>query len=539
MIAIIIVINRSVKILLLLLLQTLVFYTLQSSSTFFPKFSQIKMKVAYESLAKTYTRLHNFNHLSSITSWDSSVNMPTKGAEARANALAELQVLMHEIKSDPKIKDLIAEAEQDSSLTTEEKANLREIKLDWTLSNCLPKELVERQSLVTAKCEHEWRTQRAKHDWEGFSANLKPVVQVSIEEAKILQSVLGTETPYDALMAKYEPGQSSARIRKLFGELRPKISALIREARDKQAKEEFTRPKGPFSTQKQKELGLEVMALVGFDFEGGRLDVSKHPFCGGVPEDVRLTTRYNEEDFIQSLMGVIHETGHARYEQNLPREWLSQPVGKARSMGIHESQSLFFEMQMGRSAEFLRLIQPLIVKHFGEDPAFELDNLVKLYTRVKPDFIRVDADELTYPLHVILRFEIEEALMNEKMTVDDIPRVWAEKMKEYLDVDTTNNFKDGCMQDIHWPLGAFGYFPTYTLGAMYAAQYAHFLKQKFGAAEFKRRIETGDFADVFTWLRENIWSKGRLLQTEDLVTQATGEPLNPDYYLEHLRSRYL
>lgn len=497
------------------------------------------MKVAYEALAKTYTRLHNFNHLSSITSWDSSVNMPTKGAQARANALAELQVLMHEIKSDPKIKDLIAEAEQDSSLSVEEKANLREIKLDWTLSNCLPKELVERQSLVTAKCEHEWRTQRANHDWEGFVANFKPVVAVSIEEAKILQSVLGTETPYDALMAKYEPGQTSARIRQLFGDLRPRITELIRQALDKQAKEEVVRPKGPFSTEKQKALGLEVMKLVGFDFDAGRLDVSKHPFCGGVPEDVRITTRYNEEDFIQSLMGVIHETGHARYEQNLPREWLSQAVGKARSMGIHESQSLFFEMQMGRSAEFLRLIQPLIVKHFGEDPAFATDNLIKLYTRVKPDFIRVDADELTYPLHVILRFEIEEALMNEKMTVEEIPRVWAEKMREYLGVETADNFKDGCMQDIHWSLGAFGYFPTYTLGAMYAAQYAHHLKEKLGEAEFKRRIESGAFEDIFAYLREKIWQQGRLLPTEELIVQATGEPLNPTYYLEHLRARYL
>lgn len=279
------------------------------------------------------------------------------------------------------------------------------------------------------------------------------------------------------------------------------------------------------------------MRLIGFDFDAGRLDVSSHPFCGGVPEDVRITTRYNEDDFMESLMGVIHETGHALYEQNLPQNYLSQPVGRARSMGIHESQSLFFEMQIGRSPEFIKLIRPLIVKHFGDDPAFEVDNLQKLYNKVKPDFIRVDADELTYPLHVILRFEIEEAIINGKMSPDDIPRVWNEKMSEYLGVDTSNNFKNGCMQDIHWTDGSFGYFPTYTLGAMYAAQYGHFLRRKF--PDFNEMIASGDFHQIFGWLRENIWTQGSMYSTEELIIRATGESLNPSYYLEHLRSRYL
>jgi carboxypeptidase Taq len=505
--------------------------------TFFFTNSIAMSLTAYQSLSKIYVRLHNFSHLSSIASWDSAANMPTKGAEARANALAEVQMMMHSLKSDPKVKELIEAAETDSSLTSEERANLREIKLDWTFTNCLPESLVEQKSLLGSKCEHEWRTQRANNDWDNFLINLKPVVELSIQEAKILQKELGTETPYDALMAKYEPGQSSQRIRQLFNDLRPTISQYIRQAIAKQATETVLQPVGPFSIEKQKALGLDVMKLIGFDFDAGRLDVSKHPFCGGVPEDVRITTRYNEDDFMESLMGVIHETGHARYEQNLPRQWVNQPAGRARSMGIHESQSLFFEMQLGRSTEFITLIQPLIIQHFGNDPAFEIENLVKLYTRVKADYIRVDADELTYPLHVILRFEIEEALMNEKMSVEDIPRVWNEKMQEYLGVDTVDNYKNGCMQDIHWTDGSFGYFPTYTLGAMYAAQYAHFLKQKL--PNFSANVRSGEFEEIFTWLRENIWSKASLLTTEELVVQATGEPLNPAYYLEHLRSRYL
>jgi carboxypeptidase Taq len=483
-----------------------------------------------------YARLHNFNHLAAITSWDSSANMPPKGAEARANALAELALLTHSIKSDPTIKTLLEEAAQES-LSAEEQSNLREIRKDWTFTNCLPQELVERKTLLGSKCEHAWRTQRANNDWSGFLENFRPVLAASIEEARILQEELQTETPYDALMAKYEPGQRSSVIRRLFNDLRPSITAMIKEAVAKQSQEVVVKPTGPFPVQKQKDLGLEIMKLIGFDFEGGRLDVSMHPFCGGVPEDVRITTRYSEEDFMKSLMGVIHETGHARYEQNLPHNWVNQPVGKARSMGIHESQSLFFEMQLGRSPEFIKLIRPLIIKNFGDDPAFELDNLAKLYTRVKTDFIRVEADELTYPLHVILRFEIEEALINGQLAVDDIPRVWEEKMKEYLGVDTHDNFKNGCMQDIHWALGAFGYFPTYTLGAMYAAQYAHFLKRQF--PNFHANVENGQFEEIFAWLKENIWSKGSLLTTEELVVRATGEPLNPAYYLEHLRSRYL
>lgn len=494
------------------------------------------MLTSYTALSKIYSRIHSLSHLASIASWDSSANMPTKGAEARGNALAEISLVIHGLKSDKNIKNLLDEAEKEE-LDEKQRSNLREIRYDWLYTNGLPEELVEKKSLLGSKCEHAWRTQRASNDWNGFLENFKPVVDASIEEAKLLQSQVGTQSPYDALMGKYEPGQSSTKIRELFNTMRPTITEFIKEAVAKQAQETVIQPKGPFSIEKQKALGLEIMTLLGFDFDAGRLDVSKHPFCGGVPEDVRITTRYNEEDFMESLMGVIHETGHARYEQNLPRDWVAQPGGHARSMGIHESQSLFFEMQIGRSAEFIQLIQPLVIKHFGNDPAFELTNLVKLYNRVKADYIRVDADELTYPMHVILRFEIEEALMNGTMTAEQIPDTWNAKMKEYLGVDTVGNYKNGCIQDIHWTDGSFGYFPTYTLGAMYAAQWAHHLKTLH--PHFSEMIASGNFETIFAWLRENIWSQGSLLTTEELVMKATGEPLNPQYYLDHLRNRYL
>jgi carboxypeptidase Taq len=230
--------------------------------------------------------------------------MPPKGAEARANALAEVSLIIHGIKSDKQIKSLIEQAEQEE-LSSVERANLREIKLDWTFTNCLPEELVEQKSLLGSKCEHGWRTQRANNDWDGFLVNFKPVVDLSIREAQILQKELQTASPYDALMSKFEPGQNSEVIRKLFNDLRPTLTTYIKEALAKQSQEEVIKPKGPFAIEKQKALGLDIMKLIGFDFEAGRLDVSKHPFCGGVAEDVRITTRYNEEDFMESLMGVV------------------------------------------------------------------------------------------------------------------------------------------------------------------------------------------------------------------------------------------
>ncbi len=223
--------------------------------------------------------------------------MPPKGAAARGRALAEVSLIIHGLKSDKSIKDLIDQAESED-LSDSQKANLREIRRDWLYTNGLPEDLVEKKSLLSSKCEHAWRTQRAENDWEGFLVNFKPVLEASIEEAKLLQAQLGTETPYDALMGKYEPGQSSSTIRKLFNEMRPLITEMIKDAVKKQSEETSIEPKGPFPIEKQKALGLEIMSLLGFDFDAGRLDVSKHPFCGGVPEDVRITTRYNEDDFM-------------------------------------------------------------------------------------------------------------------------------------------------------------------------------------------------------------------------------------------------
>jgi carboxypeptidase Taq len=324
----------------------------------------------------------------------------------------------------------------------------------------------------------------------------------------------------------------------LFSDVKSWLPEMIDQAIEKQSAEKFIEPQGRFPSETQKALGLDVMKLLQFDFEHGRLDESVHPFCGGVPSDVRITTRYDEQEFVQSLMGIVHETGHARYEQGLPKSLAGLPSGEARSMGIHESQSLFFEMQVGRHDAFIAHLARLAGQHFtGHDAnLFSQDNFQKLYTRVKKDFIRVDADELTYPAHVILRYEIERDLINGQIKHTDIPELWDLKMQSYLGLSTKDNYKNGCMQDIHWTDGAFGYFPSYTLGAMYAAQFMASMKQ---SVDVDSAIQSGDLTPIFTWLSDNIWSKGSLLTTDELVKQATGETLNATYFKQHLKTRYL
>jgi carboxypeptidase Taq len=491
---------------------------------------------ALDTLNATFRRLHHFGHLASIASWDQAAMMPPKGNEARAEAMAELEVLMHQTLTDPALRVQFEAAAAAAHLSDAEQASLREMRREWLQVNRLPQQLVEAKSLAGARCEHAWRTQRKANDWKGFLGNFSEVVKLARQEAKLLADATGT-TPYEALMDKFEPGMREDAITTLFGEVKNWLPDLISTVIARQRGETVVAATGPFPIDQQRALGVDVMGLLGFDFEGGRLDISTHPFCGGVPQDVRITTRYLDSTFAPSLMGIIHETGHARYEQRLPRDTLHLPVGRARSMGIHESQSLSFEMQLARSPAFAQLIAPLVSKHLGDQPGFDPANLARMITRVKRGFIRVDADELTYPAHVILRFEIERALISGEIEAEDIPALWSDKMMAYLAVDVAGNFENGCMQDIHWPMGMFGYFPSYTLGAMYAAQY--FATIRTLHPDLDTRIASGDLSPVMNWLDANIWSQASRWTTEELVIRATGEPLNASHFRKHLESRYL
>ena len=490
---------------------------------------------AYQELTRHWTRLHRFGHLYSMASWDRAAMMPPKGSQARAQALAEMDSLLHRLRTEPRLADLLAQAGKES-LDDAARSNLREIRRDWKSSNALPPDLVEAKSLAGSRCEHDWRLQRPAGDWAGFLGNFREVLRLAREEAKYLAESSGL-APYDALMDQFEPGMTSTEVTRIFGDLQAWLPGLVSAVRDKQASKPVVEPDAPFPKAAQRALSLDVMALLDFDFEAGRLDESAHPFSGGVPEDTRLTTRYREDDFVQSLMGTIHETGHARYEQNLPRESLGQPIARARSMAIHESQSLSFEMQLGRSSAFIGLIAPLLRKHLGAQPAFETENLQALLTRVEPGLIRVDADELSYPAHVILRYGIEKRLIEGEIEAEDIPALWDDGMAALLGVDTRGNFRDGCMQDVHWSAGLFGYFPCYTLGAMYAAQW--FATIRRGAPDLDARVARGELAPLFDWLRTNIWRQASRWTTGELAMRASGETLNPIHFRRHLETRYL
>ncbi len=492
---------------------------------------------AYSELSGHFGRIAALSNAVGILQWDSDVMMPKGAAETRADSMALLHVLRHGLVTDPRIGDWLAGAEGDASLGTWEQANLREIRRVWTVETALPADLVEASSKAISACEMRWRQARADADFAGLLPYLTEVLNLQRQIGRAKGEKLGL-SPYDALLNDYEPGGHSARIDALFDDLAAFLPGFTQEAMAVQAHRPALEPlEGPFTTETQRALGLRLMAALGYDFERGRLDISTHPFCGGADNDVRITTRYDEADFTKALMGVLHETGHALYEQGRPQGYLNQPVGAARGMSVHESQSLLMEMQACRSRQFLAYAAPLMREAFGgSGPAWEAEAMWRRYTRVEPGFIRVDADEVTYPAHVILRYRLEKALIAGEMTLADLPSAWNDGMKALLGVAVPDD-RRGCLQDIHWPSGGWGYFPTYTLGAMTAAQI-------FDAAcraepGILPGIGRGDFAPLVGWLRANIHGKGSLLSTDDLLTEATGRPLDAAVFKAHLRRRYL
>ena len=496
------------------------------------------MTTSYQKLEEINKRIHNFSHLGSILSLDEAVNMPAGSGDARAESISELYAYISEVKQNPEIKELIEKAKSED-LNELQKANLDLMDAGWKKSNVLSSDFVRKSSLTKMKCEQAWRKLRGENNWNEFKPYMEEVVALIREEADLRSADTGLGL-YDSLLDLYEPGLRSSEVDEIFNQLVAELPTLRDEIIEHQQSKPFIKPEGPFATENQKALGVEIMNAMGFDFNRGRLDVSHHPFCGGVPEDVRLTTRYSEEDFTESLMGIVHETGHARYEQSLPRTWISQPLGQSRGMAIHEGQSLFFEMQMGRSREFIQFALPLMKKHLykgGNEEAWSEENMTRLYQYVTPGYIRVDADEVTYPFHVILRYEIERDILDRKIDVKDLPEVWDAKMQEYLGLSTKDNYKDGLMQDVHWPAGSMGYFPTYTLGAIVASQLFSTLESS--QPNVRSEMAKGNFTNVNKWLEENVWSHGSRYSVQDLMMKVTGKKLNAETFINHLKKRYL
>ncbi len=498
--------------------------------------------MSYQLLEEHHRRLSHLRHSEAILSWDEAAVMPAGGGDARADALATLRGIIHERATEPRLEEWFERAEQErTTLDAWQAANLREMRREWLRATAIPQQLVEATSRAETRSEQAWRTRRAANDWAGFLPLLEEVVKLKREVGAAIGDKLGLDA-YDALLDGYEPGARRAQIQPLFSRLRSFLPAFIDAVIEKQAREVVLSPSGPFPVERQRWLGLELMKRIGFDFEHGRLDTSHHPFCGGVPQDVRITTRYDADDFAKALMGVLHETGHAKYEQNLPAAWSAQPVGAARGMSVHESQSLLLEMQVCRSPAFLEFATALIVEAFpdlarAQPEAFSAGNLSRLATRVKKSFIRVDADEVTYPCHVVLRFELETALVMGQLAVKDIPERWDAGMRELLGLSTAGNFRDGCLQDVHWPAGLIGYFPTYTLGALTAAQL--FRAAKSQISDLEAGIRRGEFTALDAWLREKVWSQGSSLQTDELLRRATGHTLDTAAFEAHVKERYL
>ena len=492
---------------------------------------------AYRDLERRFQRISALGQAAGMLHWDMAVLMPRGGAAARAEQLAALRLTCHEMLTDPALADLLAAAEFETGLDDWQRANLREMRREWTHATALPGRLVEALSKARNACEMRWREARPAKDFAQVAPHLAELLALTREAAAATAEKIGT-SPYEALLDRFEPGARTERIDRLFDDLATFLPGFLPRVLERQAQLGQPRaPRGPFAIAAQRALGERLMRTLGFDFENGRLDVSLHPFCGGVPEDVRITTRFADDDFAQSLMAVLHETGHALYEKGLPTAWRNQPVGEARGMALHESQSLIIEMQACRSREFLGYAAPLMRDAFAADgPEWHADNLYRMATRVERGLIRVDADEVTYPAHVILRYRLERALLAGDLAIADLPAAWNEGMRALLGIVPPDDGV-GVLQDIHWYDGAFGYFPTYTMGALAAAQL--FAAARRAEPGIPAAIGRGDFSPLIAWLRVNVHQKGARLFTDELLVEATGAALGTETFKRHLERRYL
>lgn len=491
---------------------------------------------AYSELEDRFGRIERISDVVSLLHWDLEAVMPDGAAGSRSEQLSTMKVIRHELLTDSEIGELIERARAED-LDAWQSANVHEMERAYLHAASLPAELVEAQSRARSACQMTWRRARADDDFERLIPALSEVVEVEREVARVKGEALSLE-PYDALLDQYAPGWTAADVDELFEELVGFLPDLIDEVLAAQAeKPSPIKPEGPFGRDAQEALAKALMSRLGFDFERGRLDESAHAFCGGATDDVRITIDYLEDDFARSLMAVLHETGHAIYEFGLPREWAYQPVGQARGMTIHESQSILVEMQVCRSRDFFEFAAPLLRDAFdGRGDAWEPANLAALATQAERSLIRIDADEVTYPAHVILRYQLERRLIDGELEVEQLPRAWNELMDEYVGVVPSTD-RDGCMQDIHWMSGAFGYFPTYTLGALAAAQF-------YAAAQddvdgLREHIRRGEFEPLIDWLSDRVHRRASSVTSNQLIEQATGEPLSTEAFRRHIRRRYL
>ena len=471
-----------------------------------------------------------------LSNWDESTNMKPASASNRAEMVATTAALRQRLIADESFGELL-EVAGDGELSDMQAANVRVAEQTRKQAIAIPEDLLKESKRVQSECQTVWERNRPLNDWNNTLPYLESAIRVSVEMSQCLADAFQL-TPYDALMNQYETGSRQADIDPVFDEIK---AFLLNEVPRVESSQTAPLPiHESFSERDQLKLAEFSMRELGFDFDRGRLDQSAHPFSCGSANDARLTTRLSADDFTHSLFAVFHETGHARYTQNQPVEWVMQFVGEPTGMAVHESQSLFMEMQICRSDAFLEYIHPIIrllLRRKGTDDAWSLENFKRTVRHVKRDLIRVYSDEMTYPFHIFLRYDIEKQLCSGNLKVRDLPDAWNEGMMNLLGIDTRDNFENGCMQDIHWYAGLFGYFPCYLLGAIFAAQLYLACVRKIG--DPTESVRQGDFSAISAWLAENIHSKGSLLEGQTLIRTVTGEELSATSYLSHLKRRYV
>ena len=495
-----------------------------------------KVKKNYKKLCQIQKKISRLSHARSILTWDHATIMSHKGSKERLESISELSKQIYKLSTKKKLRKIIIAAD-DESLNKLERRNLHLIKFDWQRRELLPKNLLVKKQNAQMKCEYEWRKQKKENNWKDFEKNLDVVINFCREEANILSDKL-QKLPYDNLLQKFDSSLSVKKLDSVFGQMKVWLPEMIQKTQKKQENFKILPLGEDFDTAKQKNLCIKIMKLLGFDFSAGRLDSSEHPFCGGVRTDIRLTTRFNNNNFLNSLFGIIHETGHAKYEQNLPSKYASQPIGQSASMSIHESQSLFLEKKIGCSHAFIKRMVPMIKEVFGNKESLSHVNLYNIINHVQPSFIRVEADEITYHAHILLRYEIEKELINNRLKTCHLPEIWDEKLQENLGISSNNNYGNGVMQDIHWTQGLFGYFPCYSIGAMYAAQFHYFIEKKFSALD--TMILEGNFKRIFDWLKKHIWENANIYESDELARLACGgDSLNQKYLEMYLTKKYL
>lgn len=502
-----------------------------------------KMQSNYKKLMEKVKDLLIFQSAESIIHWDMETMMPPKAIKLRSQQLALLSRIEHKMSTNPEIGtllDKIMRHPEYDRLNVIQKRNLYLIKKNYDEQTKLPEELVAETAKQQAITVDIWKKAKATKNFSMFKPELEKLVELKKKAAEILMKVKETATPYDALVDIFEPKMTAKAINKVFDELREGLVSILKkcETAPKQPDLHILKRKLPIDIQRQ--IAKALAESVGYDVTskeaGGRIDETEHPFTTGYYDDVRITTHYYEDNFASSIFSTLHEAGHAMYEQDLNPKWMYQPVGTGCSSGFHESQSRFVENIIGRSREFWIYFLPKLKEITSKTLAdVELDSFVHAINQVKPSKIRVEADEVTYGLHIIIRFNIERDLFADKIAVKELPEIWNQKYKEYLGIKIEDD-SEGVMQDTHWASGLYGYFPSYTLGNIYSGQILVAMEKDL--PNWRKHLTKGNFKDVKQWLVRNIHSRGNLYDPADLIKKITGNELNVKPYLNYLKSKY-